>query len=135
LGIFPQQVGMSFDTRRIGAAPDAIAPDGSEVRVLCATERGSMAMFTLSPGTVSKVVVHRTVEELWYVVAGTGRMWRQFGEQEEVTELSPGVSLSIPLGTRFQFRCDGAVPLSAIGVTMPPWPGEDEAVISNGPWP
>jgi mannose-6-phosphate isomerase-like protein (cupin superfamily) len=134
LGIFPQQVSMSFDTRRIGAAPDAIAPDGSEVRVLCATARGSMAMFTLSPGTVSKAVVHRTVEELWYVVAGTGRMWRRFGEQEEVTELSPGMSLSIPVGTRFQFRCDGAMPLSAIGVTMPPWPGEDEAVISNGPW-
>jgi mannose-6-phosphate isomerase-like protein (cupin superfamily) len=94
-----------------------------------------MEMFTLSPGTVSKAVVHRSVEELWYIVSGTGRMWRQLGEQEEVTELSQGVSLSIPVGTRFQFRCDGAVPLSAIGVTMPPWPGEDEAVISNGPWP
>jgi len=126
---------MSFDTRRIGATPDAIAPDGSEVHVLCATARSSMAMFTLSPGMVSKAVVHRTVEELWYIVSGAGRMWRQRGEQEEVTELAPGVSLSIPLGTRFQFRCDSAEPLSVIGVTMPPWPGEDEAVFVNGPWP
>lgn len=125
---------MSFETRHIGATPDAIAPDGSEVRVLCATARGSMAMFTLSPGAVSKAVVHRTVEELWYIVSGTGRMWRRFGEQEEVTELTPGVSLSIPLGTRFQFRCDSTDPLSAIGATMPPWPGEDEAVFVNGPW-
>jgi len=125
---------MSFDTRRIGAIPDAIAPDGSEVRVLCATAHGSMAMFTLAPGTVSKAVVHRTVEELWYIVSGTGRMWRRLGEQEQVTELAPGVSLSIPRGTRFQFRCDGTEPLSAIGVTMPPWPGEDEAVFVNGPW-
>jgi mannose-6-phosphate isomerase-like protein (cupin superfamily) len=135
LGIFPQQVGMSLDIKRIGAIPDAIAPDGSEVRVLCATAHGSMAMFSLSPGAVSKAVVHRTVEELWYIVSGTGRMWRQLGEQEEVTGLAPGVSLSIPLGTRFQFRCDGAVPLSAIGVTMPPWPGQEEAVFVTGPWP
>lgn len=126
---------MSFDTRCIGATPDAIAPDGSEVRVLCATARGSMAMFTLSPGAVSKAVMHRTVEELWYIISGTGGMWRQLGEQEEVTTLAPGVSLSIPLGTRFQFRCDGPVPLSAIGVTMPPWPGEHEAMFVNGPWP
>ena len=125
---------MSFQTKRVGATPDAIAADGSEVRVLCATARGSMAMFTLSPGAVSKAIVHRTVEELWYIASGTGRMWRRFGEQEEVTELAPGVSLSMPLGTRFQFRCDGTDPLSAIGVTMPPWPGEDEAVFVNGPW-
>jgi mannose-6-phosphate isomerase-like protein (cupin superfamily) len=125
---------MSFQTKGVGATPDAIAPDGSEVRVLCATARGSMAMFTLSPGAVSKAVVHRTVEELWYIVSGTGRMWRQLGEQEQVIELGAGVSLSIPLGTRFQFRCDGTEPLSAIGVTMPPWPGEGEAVFVNGPW-
>jgi mannose-6-phosphate isomerase-like protein (cupin superfamily) len=93
-----------------------------------------MSMFTLSPGAISKSVVHRTVEELWYIVSGTGRMWRRLGEQEEVTDLAPGVSLSIPFGTHFQFRCDGAEPLSAIGVTMPPWPGEGEAVLVNGPW-
>jgi mannose-6-phosphate isomerase-like protein (cupin superfamily) len=125
---------MRFETRRTGATPDAIAPDGSKVRVLCAATRGSMAMFTLSPSAVSKAVVHRTVEELWYIVSGTGRIWRRFGEQEEVTELAAGVSLSIPLGTQFQFRCDSTEPLSAIGVTMPPWPGEDEAVFINGPW-
>ncbi len=126
---------MSFETKRAAAAPDTIAPDGSEVRVLCATARGSMAMFTLPPGAVSKAVTHRSVEEVWYIVSGTGRMWRRHGEQEEVTELVPGMSLSIPLGTRFQFRCDGTEPLSAIGVTMPPWPGEEEAVLVNGSWP
>ena len=41
---------MSFDTKRLSGAPDAIAPDGSEVRTLCRVERGSMAQFTLPPG-------------------------------------------------------------------------------------
>lgn len=54
-----------FQTRQAAAAPDAIAPDGSEVRLLCAGPRGSMALFTLPPGAVARAVVHRTVEELW----------------------------------------------------------------------
>lgn len=64
-------------TKRAGAAPDAIAPDGSEVRVLCATARGTMALFKLPPG---------------------------------------------------------AAPLEAVAVTMPPWPGADEADSVEGAW-
>ena len=44
---------MSFVTRRRAEAPDVMAPDGSEVRILAATGRGSMALFTLPPGAVS----------------------------------------------------------------------------------
>ena len=123
-----------FATRRAAAAPDAIAPDGSEVRLLSATSRGSMARFTLHPGSVSKAVAHRTVEEIWYITAGGGRMWRKTGECEEVIELTAGCSLTIPTGTNFQFRCDGSSPLEAIAVTMPPWPGADEAYAVAGPW-
>ena len=123
-----------FAAKRLPGAPDATAPDGSAVRLLCATARGSMAHFTLAPGAVSKAVVHRTVEEIWYVTRGVGRMWRKSGAREEVTELAAGVSISIPVGTRFQFRCDGREPLEAVAVTMPPWPGADEATVVAGPW-
>jgi mannose-6-phosphate isomerase-like protein (cupin superfamily) len=126
---------MSFETRRIGAKPDALAPDGSDVRILCRTERGSLAHFTLPPGAVSIAVAHRTIEEVWYVLSGRGRMWRRLDGREEIVELAPGVSLTLPVGTRFQFRCDGADPLAAVGVAMPPWPGEDEAYAVEGPWP
>ncbi len=66
----------AFDTRRASAAPDVIAPDGSEVRVLCATARGSMAMFSLMPGAISRAVAHRTIDEVWYFIRGVGQMWR-----------------------------------------------------------
>lgn len=126
---------MSFETKRINGAPDAIAPDGSEVRVLCRVDRGSMAQFALPPGAVSRAVAHRTVEEVWCFVAGRGRMWRRLGDREEVTEVGPGTSVSIPVGTHFQFRCDGDnEPLVAVGVTMPPWPGEAEAYAVEGRW-
>jgi mannose-6-phosphate isomerase-like protein (cupin superfamily) len=124
----------AFATKLIAEAPDAIAPDGSEVRLLGASARGSMAAFRLAPGAVSKAVAHRTVEEIWYFIAGQGRMWRRLGEAEEVTEVGPGVSVTILTDTHFQFRCDGGEPLEAVAVTMPPWPGADEAYPVSGKW-
>jgi mannose-6-phosphate isomerase-like protein (cupin superfamily) len=125
---------MTFETKTLNPAPDVMAPDGSEVRILCRVAGGSMAHFSLPPGTISKPVAHRTVEEVWFVVAGRGRMWRRLGAREETVDLAPGVSITIPVGTRFQFRCDGAEPLAAVGVTMPPWPGLDEAYAVEGAW-
>jgi mannose-6-phosphate isomerase-like protein (cupin superfamily) len=121
--------------KRLPAEPDTIAPDGAAVRVLLALEGGSMAHFELAAGATSVAVRHRTVEELWYFVSGRGEMWRGDGEREAVVEVGPGVSIDIPLGTAFQFRALGDEPLRAVGVTMPPWPGEGEAVRAGGPWP
>jgi mannose-6-phosphate isomerase-like protein (cupin superfamily) len=126
---------MCFETRRAPTAADAIAPDGSEVRILCGLIRGGLALFSLPPGAVARPVAHRTIEELWYVVAGHGRMWRKSGGVEEVVDLDPGLSLNIPTGSHFQFRCDGEDELHILGVTMPPWPGADEAYSVPGIWP
>ncbi len=123
-----------FGSRLLPRGYDVLAPDGSEVRLLAAGTRGSMAHFRLAPGEVSKAVAHRSVEEVWYVLAGQGRMWRKLAGQEEVLQLRPGTSLTIPVGTAFQFSSDGTVPLEAVAVTMPPWPGAHEAYEVKGKW-
>ena len=123
-----------FDTMQLPDAPDAVAPDGSDVRVLLRLGRGSMAHFELGAGRVSRAVAHRAVEEIWYILAGQGQMWRRQAERQETVPLSPGTCVSIPAGTHFQFRADRSGPLAAIGVTMPPWPGMDEALPAAGPW-
>ena len=125
---------MSFQAKQVSTTPDAIAPDGSEVRILSQTGRGSMAHFSLPPQAISRAVAHRTVEEVWYFVSGHGRMWRRLGDQDEITAVGPGTSITIPAGTHFQFRSDGDEPLAAVGVTMPPWPGEVEAYAVEGCW-
>ena len=61
-------------------------------------------------------------------------MWRLQGVRQEVVALEPGVCLSIPVGTHFQFRSLGDESLEAIGVTMPPWPGAAEAHEVEGKW-
>jgi mannose-6-phosphate isomerase-like protein (cupin superfamily) len=124
----------AFATIRRRAAPTAVAPDGSDVRVLLGLGGGGMAEFELAAGEVSTAVTHRTVEEIWYVLHGRGEMWRRRDGHEEVVALDVGVCLTIPLGTHFQFRAQGDEPLTVLGITMPPWPGADEAIIVSGPW-
>jgi mannose-6-phosphate isomerase-like protein (cupin superfamily) len=123
-----------FATLRAEDALVVSAPDGSRVQVLLSLKGGSMATFTLPPGQVSAAVTHRRVEEIWVVMSGHGRMWRRDAMHEEIVALEPGLCLSVPLGTAFQFRCDGDAPLVAVAVTMPPWPGADEAVAVQGVW-
>jgi mannose-6-phosphate isomerase-like protein (cupin superfamily) len=123
-----------FDTKVLSANPDVTAPDGSAVRILLGLRGGGLAHFELPPDEVSIAVHHRTVEEIWYVVGGTGLMWRSDGTRSAEVELTTGTCVTIPVGTTFQLRSLGPEPLAAIGITMPPWPGDGEAVRSAGPW-
>jgi mannose-6-phosphate isomerase-like protein (cupin superfamily) len=123
-----------YQTKPLPAGPDAIAPDGSAVRVLLRLAAGSLAHFELGARQTSVAVAHRTVDEIWYFLGGCGEMWRKLGDQESVEPVAAGVCATIPVGTQFQFRALGAEPLSALGVTMPPWPGGAEAYVVDGPW-
>jgi mannose-6-phosphate isomerase-like protein (cupin superfamily) len=123
-----------FETVLLGSRRDAVAPDGSDVRLLPGLAGGGMAHFELAAGRTSSAVAHRTVEEIWFFVGGLGEMWRRQGDREETVTVAPGVAVSIPVGTRFQFRALGTAPLAAVAVTMPPWPGPDEAYPVDGPW-
>lgn len=122
-----------FATHALPAHYDHLAPDGSEIRLLGQTAAGNMTHCTLPAGEISQAVAHRTVEEIWYCLGGSGAIWRSGAGGEAITELRPGVSVTIPLGTRFQFR-SGAAPLQLLIVTIPPWPGAGEAVPVAGAW-
>ena len=124
-----------FATKRLPAAHDVVAPDGAEVRVLLSLRGGSMAHFTLASGETSIAVTHRTVDEIWFFLTGRGEMWLKQRDREEIVPVAAGVCLTIPLGTHFQFRSFGDESLAAVAVTMPPWPGGDEAYPAPGRWP
>jgi mannose-6-phosphate isomerase-like protein (cupin superfamily) len=123
-----------FATARLPAARDTVAPDGMDVRLLLGLAGGTMAHFELAAGQVSKAVTHRTVEEIWFFLSGRGQMWRRRGKRASIVDVSAGICVTIPLGTHFQLRssCDAA--LAAVAVTMPPWPGETEAIVVAGEW-
>ena len=78
-----------LDYKELARDRDAIAPDGSEVRLLSETSRGSMVHCSLGPGEVSAPIAHRTVEEVWYFLEGTGLVWRKHGDEERVVDVAP----------------------------------------------
>jgi mannose-6-phosphate isomerase-like protein (cupin superfamily) len=123
----------TIDTVIRSERPDAIAPDGSEVRLLCRVSGASTAEFLLPPSTVSRAVHHRTVEEVWFILEGEGQIWRSRADESVYVALTPGTSVTIPVGTIFQFM-SAQEPLRVLGVTVPPWPGDAEAVPADGPW-
>lgn len=118
-----------FESGIVAASYDVLAPDGSEIRYLHSLDGASVVHCRLPVSATSIPVRHRSVEEIWYFLAGRGQVWRRQGEREQILDVAPGLSLTIPLGTEFQFRNTGEAPLEFVITTTPPWPGEDEAVV------
>jgi mannose-6-phosphate isomerase-like protein (cupin superfamily) len=110
------------------------APDGSDIRTLPTMNGGGLCHCTLESGKTSMAVHHRNVEEIWYVLSGSGEIWRKLADKEEVTLLLAGVSLAIPPQTHFQFRTTSSEPLRILIATIPPWPGPEQAVLVSGHW-
>jgi mannose-6-phosphate isomerase-like protein (cupin superfamily) len=110
--------------------PDAIAPDGSEITLLIGdAERASLVEVRLGAGETSRPVRHRTVEEIWYFLAGEGRVWRRPPHGEPiVVPARPGTVLTIPTGWAFQFQAGRDAELRFLCYTSPAWPGDEEAV-------
>lgn len=123
-----------MQTKQLPKEHDYLAPDTSEIRLLLHMKGGGLAHCTLPPRGVSSAVKHKTVEELWYFIQGHGQVWRKRENREEVVDVGPDTCVAIPTGTHFQFRNTGADPLCFVIATMPPWPGEQEAVRVHDHW-
>jgi mannose-6-phosphate isomerase-like protein (cupin superfamily) len=122
-------------TTTVETAERGRSPLGARIRFLMDGPHGNMIHSTVPPGMVGRACHFRTIDEYWYVLSGEGEIWRRAPDGHESTaRLIPGVCVDIPLGTAFQYRCTGSVPLVFTCTALPPWPGDDEAVIVDGPW-
>lgn len=114
--------------------PDAKSPAGADIRFIMDGTTGNMIHSSVPPGQINRASVHATVSEFWHVLAGRGEIWRRDGTEQRVTALVPGVSIDIPVGTEFQYRNTGTEVLQFICISMPRWPGDQEASFVPGPW-
>jgi mannose-6-phosphate isomerase-like protein (cupin superfamily) len=114
--------------------PDARSPAGAEIRFIMDGPTGNMIHSTVPSGQVNRATRHKTVSEFWHVLEGQGEIWRSDGVNGSIVSLTAGVSIDIPVGTAFQYRNCGKEPLKFICISMPPWPGDEEAVYVDGPW-
>jgi mannose-6-phosphate isomerase-like protein (cupin superfamily) len=135
----PSKKGETMQTKSLRAERDYLAPDGSEIRLLLdlAARGGGLAHCVVRPGQVSVAQRHKTVGEIWYCLQGLGQVWRKsVGEEqkEQTVDVSPGRCLTIEAGEHFQTRNTGAEPLTLVIVTIPSWPGPEEAEEVEGRW-
>ena len=85
---------------------------------------------------VSSPMRHRTVEEIWFFLAGEGEVWRRRGQMESVVPVQSNATLTIPYQCEFQFRNTSKdQDLVFLIATIPGWPGPEEAVpVEIGHW-
>jgi mannose-6-phosphate isomerase-like protein (cupin superfamily) len=123
-----------METRRLPSEHSYLAPDGSQIRLLPDMKHGGLAHCTLPPHHTASAHSHKTVEEIWYFIQGLGQVWHKDPDGKEVVDVSPGMCVTIPTGTHFQFRNTGEEPLCFLIATMPVWPGPNEAQPVKDHW-
>ena len=108
---FPHQAQPTVPPTARRTAESLTAPDGSAVRLLLTEAHGatrcSMVEVSIPAGAVSRPVRHCTVEEVWYITAGRGRVWRCPPDLPAAEAAPVGVAagdaIVIPTGWAFQF--------------------------------
>jgi mannose-6-phosphate isomerase-like protein (cupin superfamily) len=106
--------------------------DGSAIRELAgpawtAARNQSLAEATVPPGGETAEHYHPRTEELYYFVAGAGRM--RLGELQD--DVSAGDCVVIPPGTRHKLWNPGAAPLVLLCCCAPPY-SDDDTVMTGG---
>jgi mannose-6-phosphate isomerase-like protein (cupin superfamily) len=109
-----------------------ITADGSSIRELAGpawtrARHQSLAEATLQPGGETTEHYHPQAEELYYFLAGGGRM--RLGEEE--AEVSAGDCVVIPPGTAHKLWNTGSDRLALLCCCSPPY-SDDDTVMTGG---
>lgn len=124
-----------WDTADLPKAPDYISPGGtSEIRLLPSFPSGELAHAKAPPECVSKPAILTGITEVFYVVGGSGQLWRGQGEVEETIELVEGRTATIPPSVNFQYRTQ-ADPLELIVFSAPRWERDAWSEGAARDWP
>jgi mannose-6-phosphate isomerase-like protein (cupin superfamily) len=107
-----------------------VTRDGSEIRELMhpaaqAVRNQSLAEAVVGPGQTTRLHRHRRSEELYHIVAGTGRMTLD----AETFAVNPGDTVCIPPGTPHCIANTGAVPLRILCCCAPPYAHDDTELL------
>lgn len=78
----------------------------------------------VSPGQRLSLQSHRQRAEHWFVVTGTGLVWRD----DDRVVVESGMAVDIPVGARHRIECTGGEPLVFIEVQHGSYFGEDDIV-------
>jgi mannose-6-phosphate isomerase-like protein (cupin superfamily) len=104
--------------------------DGSRIRELLAPRNScirnqSLAEATIAVGAATREHFHKTTEEIYYIVSGTGRM--KVGE--DFCDVEPLDAIAIPPGQRHKIWNTGEEPLVLLCSCAPGYTNEDTVLV------
>ena len=116
---------MTFgEIRMLSEEPDYRSPSGgAEIRLLLDFPQGAIAHAVTKPGETSEPAILDGITEMFYVLGGSGQLWRGVGETEQVVTLRPGRLTTTPAGVQFQYSVapDATEALRFLVVSAPRW--------------
>jgi mannose-6-phosphate isomerase-like protein (cupin superfamily) len=123
---------MSLIRSQLTAVPAYITRDGSSIRELMhpavqGNTNQSLAEACVPVGGATLLHRHSESEELYHVLAGSGRM--TLGDEE--FSIAPGDSILIPPGTPHCLRNTGDQPLRLLCCCAPPYRHEDTEILAS----
>jgi mannose-6-phosphate isomerase-like protein (cupin superfamily) len=106
--------------------------DGSEIRELLAPRNSAIRNQTLAEaivavGTATQEHYHKTTEEIYYILSGTGRMTLD----GEVRDVRPLDAIAIPPGQRHTIANSGDMPLVLLCCCAPGYTDEDTVLVGT----
>jgi mannose-6-phosphate isomerase-like protein (cupin superfamily) len=118
---------------KLANVPAYITRDGSSIRELMhpavqGNTNQSLAEACVPVGGATLLHRHSESEELYHVLAGSGRM--TLGDEE--FSIAPGDSILIPPGTPHCLRNTGDQPLRLLCCYAPPYRHEDTEILASG---
>lgn len=95
---------------------------------------GDLTHATCFAGTTSGTHYLPDLDEGYFVLGGSGELWRATEEREAVTALRPGRWVAMPAGTRFQYRANLGGSLVFLVVVLPSWRQDLFQILDSGRW-
>jgi len=118
--------------------PDMISPGGAMVYHLIHVPGGALSRVVVQPGMVSTGGRLEGIEDTFFILSGTGQIWRCESNgpvlREETVALRPGVTVTIPSGVAFQYRSHPEEPLVFLEIVAPGWSLERRLPSEHRSW-
>jgi mannose-6-phosphate isomerase-like protein (cupin superfamily) len=109
------------DITNIEKADPFVTKDGSTIRELHHTAEQSLAEATLEPDQATERHYHRSTEEIYFVLKGSGRM----EVDGDTRTVRPGDAVLIPPGAWHTLENNGSSELRILCCCSPPYSHDD----------
>src|SRR5262245_43550517 len=121
-----------MDIQNLNRVPSFVTKDGSEIRELLAHRNScirnqSLAEARLPSGASTTAHYHPKAEEIYYILAGRGRMVLA----SETAEVGPGDAIAIPPGITHQITNTGSEALVFLCCCAPAYEHTDTVLVEG----